>query len=138
MFSVVYVSSASRPFSTEELAALLATSRRNNTRDGITGMLLYRDGNIMQVLEGEEAAVRALFERVRRDPRHHDVTVLLEEHGPRQFAEWSMAFRDLGDATVRALPGFSPYLHTTLGAVEFAGRPSACRDLLAMFRESMR
>ncbi len=36
------------------LGSLLETCRRNNTAAGVTGMLLYKDGNFMQVLEGEE------------------------------------------------------------------------------------
>ncbi len=58
MFFLVYVSSAVRPFSRVDLDDLLATSRANNARVGITGMLLYKDGNFMQVLEGDEEAVR--------------------------------------------------------------------------------
>ncbi len=63
MFSLTYVSSAVRPFAEDELADLLAVSRQNNARLGITGMLLYKDGNFMQVLEGEEAEVRTLYEK---------------------------------------------------------------------------
>ena len=60
MFHLVYVSSAVRPFSKSELVELLNVTRDNNSRLGVTGMLLYRDGNFMQVLEGGEPVVRAL------------------------------------------------------------------------------
>lgn len=46
---------------------MLAKSRSNNVRDGISGMLLYRDGDFLQVLEGPEDKVRAAFDR-RFDP----------------------------------------------------------------------
>ncbi len=58
MFFLVYVSSATRPFSGEDLRALLETCRKDNAELGVTGMLLYKDGNFMQVLEGDEDAVR--------------------------------------------------------------------------------
>ncbi len=64
MFFLVYVSSATRPFSGEDLRALLATCRKNNAELGVTGMLLYKDGNFMQVLEGDEEAVRGLYEKI--------------------------------------------------------------------------
>ncbi len=64
MFFLVCVSSATRPFSGEDLRALLETCRKNNAGSGVTGMLLYRDGKFMQVLEGDEGTVRALYEGI--------------------------------------------------------------------------
>jgi hypothetical protein len=49
--SIVYSSSAVKPFSEEELVALLQQSRQNNERLAITGMLLYKDLGFMQVIE---------------------------------------------------------------------------------------
>jgi hypothetical protein len=51
MLSLVYASSAKQLFSEEDLTALLQQSRDNNTRLGLSGLLLYKDGNFMQVLE---------------------------------------------------------------------------------------
>jgi len=73
MFSLVYVSSAVTPFSSTELADLLTVSHQNNLPAGITGMLLYKDGNVMQVLDGEEPAVLELYTRIGRDPRYRGV-----------------------------------------------------------------
>jgi hypothetical protein len=64
LFSTVYVSSATRRLSVAELAEILRVSRADNQRDEITGMLLYKDGNIMQVLEGAEEKVSALIEKL--------------------------------------------------------------------------
>jgi hypothetical protein len=58
------VSSATRRLSVAELADILRVSRADNQRDEITGMLLYKDGNIMQVLEGAEEKVSALIEKL--------------------------------------------------------------------------
>ncbi|HVR76154.1 MAG TPA: BLUF domain-containing protein, partial [Planctomycetota bacterium] len=86
MFVLLYVSSAVKPFSQPALVKLLEKSHVNNAKRGITGMLLYKDGNFMQVLEGEEEAVRALYARIALDPRHRGLITLLQ--GPqaeRQF-----------------------------------------------------
>ncbi|KAB8143522.1 BLUF domain-containing protein [Chloroflexia bacterium SDU3-3] len=76
MIRIIYVSSAARPFSQPELEALLDSSRRNNQARGITGLLLYRAGSFMQILEGEERTVRAVYATICRDPRHTHIVQL--------------------------------------------------------------
>lgn len=111
MYQVVYISTAKREYSKHELAEILAVSRRNNTRDGITGVLCYHGGTFFQMLEGDEERVRAVMERVDRDPRHFGVTVLLEQHVARRaMPDWSMAFREISDDEAGALEGFNRLL----------------------------
>src|ERR687893_1319722 len=78
VFFLVYVSSAVRLFSAEDLRALLETCRKNNAELGVTGMPLYKDGNFMQVLEGDEEAVRGLYARIVAAPRHRGEITLQE------------------------------------------------------------
>jgi hypothetical protein len=61
MYQVFYSSAALVPFSDAELTDLLAVSRANNLRLGVTGMLLYHDGSFLQALEGEETIVERLY-----------------------------------------------------------------------------
>lgn len=99
MISIVYVSAARHAFTPHELEALLEKSRANNSRDGVSGVLVYRDGDFLQVLEGPEEAVRRTYERIARDPRHGGVIVLDESAiAQRQFGEWSMGFRRVNAA----------------------------------------
>jgi hypothetical protein len=108
---IVYASRAVSAFDHDRLVDLLTESRANNARDGITGMLVYRAPDFIQILEGPDAAVRALVERIRRDPRHTDVRILLEEQvTERKHATWSMGYEptvagDRSDAAVDALHG---------------------------------
>ena len=89
-----------------ELASILAVSRANNARDGLSGALLYNRGLFAQVLEGPLAAVERTFERIQCDARHDDVVVLqFGEVGQRAFSDWLMA--DAGaalDPATAALP----------------------------------
>ncbi|MGY6632609.1 MAG: BLUF domain-containing protein [Alkalilacustris sp.] len=111
MLRIVYFSSSPTPLSPEDLAALLAVSRRNNAADGITGLLLYHDQNFLQVLEGEEAAVTACFERIRRDPRHRNLIMVSRDTRPaRSFGQWWMGFARMGDLA-SAGPGQIVALH---------------------------
>jgi hypothetical protein len=138
MFFLVYVSSAVTPFSKSELVDLLATCRENNSRLGITGMLLYKDGNFMQVLEGDEDTVRALYDRIAHDPRHRGLLTLIQgTQAEPQFPDWSMGFRDLNDPDVRSVPGYNEFLNSPLTGEEFSSDPTRCQKLLLTFKRTM-
>ena len=138
MYSLVYVSSATKLWTKEELVELLRASRENNAPQGITGLLLYKDGNFMQMLEGDEQAVTALYERIELDPRHRGAIVLLKgQEDARQFPDWSMGFRDLKSPELRSQPGFSEFLNAPLTAREFEANPGRAKALLQMFKEKM-
>jgi hypothetical protein len=136
--SLLYVSSATRHIPPDELATLLERSRRKNTSLGVTGMLLHKDGNFMQVLEGDATAVRQLFDMIGRDPRHAGVLVLRHvEQSTREFADWSMAFTDLNDPAARAVPGYSEFLNTPLTGREFTENPTIGQKLLLTFKRNL-
>lgn len=138
MFYLVYVSSATRPFSEADLSDLLETSRENNAKLGITGMLLYKDGNLMQVLEGEEELVRALYEKIGTDPRHDGAITLHQSFAQeRQFPDWSMGFRNLDSPELRTVPGYSEFLNSPLTGGEFSADPSRSQRLLLTFKRTM-
>lgn len=74
------------------LSQILETARKNNSKQNVTGALLYSSGYFAQVLEGPKNSIEQVFERIQRDPRHGDVTVLeCSGIGVRDFPEWSMA-----------------------------------------------
>ncbi len=134
MYQIVYFSSANHPCSKEELLAILNVSRRNNEVDGISGMLLYKDGSIMQVLEGEKDLVEHRFDVIKHDPRHKDVIVIYSGEIPeRQFGDWSMGFRDLADPELKSLPGFNEYMNKSMALEDFAADATATKGLLQLF-----
>ena len=138
MFYLIYVSSAVRPFLPSELVDLLSKSHRYNTEAGITGMLLYKDGNFMQVIEGEEQAVLALYAKIQCDIRHRGIITLLQ--GPlaeRQFPDWSMGFRELNAVDVLSTPGYSEFLNTPLTDEWFSSDPTRCQRLLMTFKKNI-
>jgi uncharacterized protein YaaQ len=94
MYHIIYLSWPTTPFSDDQLRALLQQARRRNTEVGITGFLLYGNDCFLQVLEGEEVAVRSLYEYIKNDTRHRDVTAYADKPiAQRAFAEWAMAFQ---------------------------------------------
>src|SRR5262245_35507643 len=79
------------------IAEILATSVANNLRDCITGALICDDRWFVQELEGAESKVSAAFERILRDQRHRDVSlVTMQAVSGRRFPNFAMAclFRD--------------------------------------------
>ena len=131
VFQLVYCSSAVRPMDEAALTSLLLRARANNTRLGITGVLLYHDGSFLQVLEGAEAVVRSLFDRIVRDPAHSSVVELLSRPiEQREFPGWSMGFVG-GSAAVSLVPGFRTFFDGTSSSGE---RRSAVAEILSAFR----
>src|ERR1700722_7525751 len=59
-----------------EITQILQTSRRKNKEQNGTGARLFGSGFFAQALEGPRLAIEQIFERIQRDPRHGDVTVL--------------------------------------------------------------
>ena len=135
LHQLIYQSQSLVPFEAPELRALLAQSRRHNGRCGITGVLLYTpDGRFLQVLEGEEHAVRDLYHHIAQDPRHACCRVL--DEGPsakRSFAHLSMGFRAAQACTLRNLLGSVP----ADGPAWLVPRPHTHAELLALLEEYM-
>lgn len=137
-FFLVYVSSAVELFTQEGLLILLDRCVERNKKNGISGMLLYKDGNFMQVLEGDEAVVLCTYEKILKDHRHHGVNVLLQGYQAcRQFPMWSMGFYNLGFIDESAYPGYVEFMSTSLRADEFFSTPSSAQRLLMSFKKNM-
>ena len=138
LFQIVYTSTAAEWFGRTELVELLKGSVQRNTRAGITGLLLYKDGSFMQALEGDEAAVMRLFAKINRDPRHHHVIPLIHERiEQRHFPNFAMAFRDLETAQLRSLPGYSEFMNTPLDGELLAKDIPNCKKLLLFFKQHL-
>ena len=136
MFQLVYASTAAKLFSSNELFEQLARYREKNLRLGITGLLLYKHGSFMQVLEGEEETVRSLYATIHDDPRHHHVLLLMAlPVAERQFPSWSMRFKDLDEMDAGVVPGYHPCPALSAADDELSWQASVARSLLATFKE---
>lgn len=83
-----------------EITQILAKSRTNNSANGITGALVFNSGFFAQVLEGPLHKVEQTFERIQRDMRHGEISVLeCTLVSSRDFPEWSMAYAGGGDGS---------------------------------------
>jgi hypothetical protein len=95
LVELLYNSASVRyPLNNVDLDHILASARRRNVAEKITGMLLYYRGEFVQILEGEKQSVENMYEKfIGPDLRH---TALNKVHqntiSHRSFSEWSMGF----------------------------------------------
>jgi hypothetical protein len=136
---LVYVSSAARLMRDDEIVELLRQSRDNNARDGISGLLLHKDGNFMQYIEGAPGAVARLHERILADPRHRQIITLLKgETEVRQFERWAMAFQNIERLSEEDRAAVSEFLRASLTEEHFGDSPHQALKLLLSFKRTMR
>lgn len=101
---IVYYSSAVKLFEEADLLAIFEKSHTYNEKFNITGVLLYINGSILQVIEGEEEPLDALFTRIKRDPRHKNVISVLKRPMPqRLFGKWAMGYDTVSYSQLNAI-----------------------------------
>ncbi|MDP1524624.1 MAG: EAL domain-containing protein [Rhodocyclaceae bacterium] len=129
---LIYVSRASQPLSADALKTLQAQALDGNRSAGISGCLAYHNGEFMQMLEGPRDSLFALFERIRVDPRHEDVKLVIEAPASRRvFHDWGMAVRDLTQLTDGT--DFSPWQRRQIGFAELGEDALACYQMITAF-----
>ncbi|MCG3808270.1 MULTISPECIES: BLUF domain-containing protein [Psychrobacter] len=57
------------------LSDIVSVSRKHNPKSQITGIISYREGQYLQVLEGPYLEVDKLMSKIASDPRHEDLWV---------------------------------------------------------------
>ncbi len=124
VYELVYCSVARTAVSKEEFEGIGADAQTANSRNGITGVLIYfrETREFAQVLEGSESVVKALMEKISEDPRHTSIDVLHEgDLTKRAFPDWDMhlSIKEAG-GVLRQLPdlknvGSSSSLHFLRG-----------------------
>jgi hypothetical protein len=114
------------------VARILMASRKNNPRRGLVGGLYYGDNRFFQYLEGEEQAVYDLYETIKRDERHRNVKLLIDEPASeRTFSNWSMKYVPTAEDVVgflekQKMKDFNPY----------AFDRDMCEEMIKLIRES--
>lgn len=133
LHTLAYVSQATKTMDEQALRDLLDQARTHNLRHCVTGVLIYCDGSFFQVVEGEQQALDRLYDNLLGDTRHRDLRRLYYRAlAQRDFAEWSMAFREYRDLADVPVPGFSALLST--GELPVDGASEVGR-MIQMFRK---
>jgi len=134
MFYLIYVSSAIKLMDQDELLLLLKEARENNHKLGVTGMLLYKEGNFMQILEGERHVILELYDMITKDSRHKNVIkIMTGDIKKRNYAEWSMGFFNMDKAG--DFPKYNEYIDTNLTLRSFQNDAKHAYKFIMRFNE---
>ncbi|HET9073733.1 MAG TPA: BLUF domain-containing protein [Solirubrobacteraceae bacterium] len=132
MITIVYTSRAVAPMSDAQLTGLLEAARGRNAAHGVTGMLLYAYESFMQQLEGDDAAVNAIYASIAADPRHTELRLLSRRPiRTRRYDRWAMGFEhpDAPSLATR-LPGYHGALDHPLAAAALVPNAEIAETLL--------
>ena len=95
-YRLIYSSIAEPNITNSDFRLIAMLAAVKNAEHDINGLLLNYNEDILQVLEGKEAAVKQLYASIKKDNRHHSVTIRSEGFVRKaEFKKWSMGYRPL-------------------------------------------
>lgn len=121
LVQIIYVSKSSFTSSIHSagiepnVARILAKSRINNRKNGLVGVLYFGDGCFFQCLEGKEAQIDMLYEKLQQDPRHKDLMLISRKQiTALSFTDWAMKYVPLdaklnNELQANGYSSFDPY-----------------------------
>jgi Sensors of blue-light using FAD len=116
----LYASRMAKSHNAKTMDDILAISRKNNPKRGLTGVLIAAGDCFIQVLEGGRAEVCETYNHITQDKRHSAVTMMVfEEMSHRRFEGWSMGEVNLGQVNPALLLKYSAT--TKLDPFELSG-----------------
>ncbi|PEI06295.1 diguanylate phosphodiesterase [Pantoea agglomerans] len=94
--TIIYRSHISDDFPVRTLPEMVDNASEINTTHDVTGILLFNGTHFFQLLEGPEAGIQAVYQRICADRRHHNVVELMRDYAPsRRFGNAGMSLFDL-------------------------------------------
>ncbi len=111
MYYLVYLSTPTRVLYANGYLEILGKAHENNKQLGVTGMLMACEAYFMQLIQGDEFAVKKLYARIAKDKRHAYLLILDEGVADRvYFKDWEMGFEYMNWMDKMKLDGLSPIL----------------------------
>ena len=125
---IAYRSRATSAPTDAALQHLLEMAQARNSALGLTGVLLYENGHYFQWLEGPTDSLRAVWDSIARDRRHHQVVVLREEPlSERVFEGWDLRIAHGANVSIEAMVTAMESSNAHLKRV--VGRPKSLQEL---------
>lgn len=139
MYELLYTSVSPVRLSDSELIQILQHARTKNKRLGVTGMLVYYQQEIMQILEGEKDVVKDLYQTISLDPRHMSVEVFYQgEIKQRAFANWSMGFKVLDEESIQKITANFEYFDKSKNPISLIKeRPNRGKETFLELRKKL-
>lgn len=91
--TICYISSSSAYEAIEDIKHIYKKAKANNLKNSISGILIFHNGNFLQVLEGKQEKVDSTFDKIKFDTRHNNIikviNINIEE---RIFEDYNFGF----------------------------------------------
>lgn len=118
-YQILYVSKPTKQIDSNSIRDIVTHATEYNTKNDITGILLFRSGVFLQLLEGEKSKVEALYVKIEKDPRHTNVVRILSiEENERIFPIWGMAYHEISDLDIKMVSEFMSWNKLIAGATD--------------------
>ncbi|MDB5012516.1 MAG: hypothetical protein JWQ25_718 [Daejeonella sp.] len=106
--AIIFVSSATENFSSDELLQLLEPMRENRQLNNLSGLVVYAYGNTLSLIEGDKEDVEKEYKLLKSYPAHHDIIKLYDKPiAQRYFENYSLAFKSIGIASLKSIDDFT-------------------------------
>lgn len=126
----------------DDLVHLLKQSTDWNVHHSLSGMLVYlqggllsgKEGRFMQVIEGPKTEIEYIFERIKKDSRHHHINIL--QYKPlqsRDFHGWLMGFESVNIKPDEDVRGFFELNDDFLKSADFRKSNTALNFLKSFY-----
>lgn len=90
---LIYASRISDEFIIDDVKDIVNKATRSNALNDITGLLCFNRNYFLQCIEGERDVVNATFNRISKDVRHEEITLVdYCEITEREFTDWAMEY----------------------------------------------
>lgn len=74
-FQLIYTSKPVAELTEQNLIDILVGAQKYNQDEGVSGFLLYSPEKLIQLIEGDELDVKNLYQKIKKDKRHHDIAI---------------------------------------------------------------
>ena len=93
---VIYCSKLLPEYDLKEVYSILKKARETNPELGLSGYLIFGNDCFIQILEGFNAPLTMLMQKIMADKRHTDIKILQDEEIKfLEFQNWAMGFANL-------------------------------------------
>jgi len=97
-FQIIYISETDNSHDHDVLMSILKQSDINNKINSVTGVLIYNGGVFLQLLEGRNEDILALYSKILIDKRHSKIKKIYEGYSnSRIFNDWTMAHKNINE-----------------------------------------
>ena len=98
MYELFITTVASRQFSSSDIKEIVKQLSVRNSQYGLTGILIYNNGEFYQILEGEEETIQKMRDEIIHDSLHGSVHVIWEgQIQDRGYTNWGLSPSMMGE-----------------------------------------